>query len=140
MSRRRTLWEEGRRPGRQVATLATLATLGVVWLDVSITDGLSWLFDLAFVAVCVAAALLVRPRDFFAVGVLPPLLMLGVVLLLAVVHRTAVAEKVDGLIQAVVAGLAHQAGALVTGYALALGILALRQVAGRNAGRIRTLA
>jgi hypothetical protein len=123
-----------------VATLATLATLGVVWLDVSITDGLSWLFDLAFVAVCVAAALLVRPRDFFAVGVLPPLLMLGVVLLLAVVHRTAVAEKVDGLIQAVVAGLAHQAGALVTGYALALGILALRQVAGRNAGRIRTLA
>ena len=37
-----------------------------------------------------------------------------------------------------VSGLAHHAGSLVVGYALTLGILALRQVALRNAGAIRS--
>ena len=41
------------------------------------------LFDVAFVLVCVAAALAVRPRDFFVIGVLPPLLMAGTVAVLA---------------------------------------------------------
>jgi hypothetical protein len=36
-----------------------------------------------------------------------------------------------------VSGLAHHAGALVLGYGLALVVLALRQVAMRNAGSIR---
>ena len=78
--------------------------------------------------VCVAAALCVRPREFFAVGVLPPLLMLGIVLALALLTRKAVADEVDGLVQAVVSGLAHHAGALVTGYGLTLSILAVRQL------------
>jgi hypothetical protein len=37
----------------------------------------------------------------------------------------------------VVSGLAHHARALVAGYGLTLALLALRQVAIRNAGRIR---
>jgi mannose/fructose/N-acetylgalactosamine-specific phosphotransferase system component IIC len=90
--------------------------------------------------VCLVAALVVRPYDFFVVGVLPPLLMLATVSLLAAFARTAVAEKVDSLPQAVVSGLAHHAGALVAGYALALAVLALRQVALRNSGRLRTFA
>ena len=40
-------------------------------------------FDLCFVAICLAAALMVRPRDFFTVGVLPPLLMFGTMVLVA---------------------------------------------------------
>jgi hypothetical protein len=112
----------------------------VAGLNIALTDELSLFFDLTFVVLCLMAALSVRPRDFFVVGVLPPLLMLGTVTLLAVVARGAVAEEVDSLVQAVVSGLAHHAGALVAGYALALAILALRQVALRNSGHLRTYA
>lgn len=136
----RTLWEEGRRPGRQVAALSTLAACGLAGLNLALTGRLSLFFDLSYVVVCLVAAFAVRPRDFFAVGVLPPLLMLGVVTLLALVARGAVAEEVDSLVQAVVSGLAHHAGALVAGYGLALTVLALRQLARRNAGRLRTFA
>lgn len=132
-----TLWEEGRSPGRQVTTLAVLAALTVVLVDLAVTGELSFVFDLAFVTVCVAAAMLVRPRDFFVVGVLPPLLMLGTVLLVAATARGSIAEPVDGLVQAVVSGLAHHAGALVVGYGLTLGIIALRQVVTRESGARR---
>jgi hypothetical protein len=133
----RTLWEEGRRPGRLVVTLSMLTALALAGLDLLLTGRLSLFFDLSFVVLCLVAALAVRPRDFFVVGVLPPILMLVTVTLLAGVARTAVAEEVDGLAQAVVSGLAHHAGALVAGYALALVVLALRQVALRNAGLLR---
>ena len=136
----RTLWEEGRRPGRQVVSLSTVATLSIAGLNLLLTEELSLFFDLTFVVICLVAALAVRPRDFFVVGVLPPLLMLATITLLAAFARTAVAEEVDSLVQAVVSGLAHHAGALVAGYALALTILCLRQVALRNSGRLRTFA
>ena len=96
------------------------------------------LFDVTFVLVSVVAALAVRPKDFFVIGVFPPLLMLGTVVLVALTFRGIVADKGDGFLQAVVSGLAHHAGSLVAGYALTLGILALRQVALRNAGAIRS--
>jgi hypothetical protein len=135
--RRKTLWEEGRHPGRLVVHAAAAAALLVVVAHLLLADELTWVFDLAFVLVCVSAALAVRPRDFFVVGVLPPLLMAGTMLLLALVARGAVADARDGVVQALVSGLAHHAGALILGYALALGVLALRQVAARNAGVIR---
>lgn len=131
------MWDEGRKPGRQVVTLSTLAALAVAWLNVGLSGRLSLFFDLTFVVLCLVAALAVRPRDFFVVGVLPPLLMLGVMTMLAMAARGAVADEVDGLVQAVVSGLAHHAGGLVAGYALTLAVLALRQVALRNSGRIR---
>jgi lysylphosphatidylglycerol synthetase-like protein (DUF2156 family) len=137
VSGRRTLWEEGRHRGRLVANVAILAIAGVVALDLRVNHGLTLLFDIVFVLVCLAAALLVRPKDFFVVGVLPPLLMAATVLALAVLSRDAVGEPGDGVIQAMVSGLAHRAGALVTGYVLTLLILALRQVATKNAGAIR---
>lgn len=140
MSSRRTLWEEGRQPGRKVVTLSVCVSAVIVTTDLALTEKLSLFYDLAFVTLCVVAALSVRPHDFFVVGVLPPLLMLATVLVLAFVDRGAIADKVDGVVQALVSGLAHHAGALVAGYGLVLGILALRQVAARNSGRIRTLA
>lgn len=135
---RRTLWEEGRHPGALVRSVAVLGVLSVAFVDVMLLGRLSALFDLAFVVTCMGAALLVRPRDFFAVGVLPPLMMLMVVGVLAVWFRDVVAEPGDGLVQALVTGLAHHAGALVTGYAFVLLLLLLRQLAVRNAGAIRS--
>ncbi len=116
---------------------AALAGAGT-WLDLQLTGEVSLVFDLVFVVLCVAAALMVRRRDFFTVGVLPPLLMLASVLLLASTARETVAEEVDPFVQAVVSGLATHAGALVAGYSLALTVLALRQVALRNEGLLRT--
>ena len=133
----RTLWEEGRKPGRLVASVAGLLVLAAVLLDLLLFDDLTLVFDVAFVLICVAAALAVRPRDFFVIGVYPPLLMAGTVAVLAVLTPGVVAEPADGFLQAVVSGLAHHSGFLVLGYALTLGILALRQVALRNAGVLR---
>lgn len=117
--------------------VAVLAAAGLVALDLALTHQISWVFDVGFVLLCVAAALAVRPRDFFPVGVLPPLLMAAVVLALALFVRTAVSDAQDGLVQSFVSGLAHHAGALVTGYVLTLLVLALRQVALHNAGSLR---
>lgn len=137
MSSRRTLWEEGRQPGRLVTHGAAAVALLVVILDLALNHDITWVFDVAFVVLCLASALAVRPRDFFMVGVFPPLLMAVTIVVLAVVARGSVADERDGLVQALVSGLAHHAGALVTGYALTLVVLALRQVALRNSGSIR---
>lgn len=139
-ARQRTLWDEGRWRGRLVVLVSAMAVLTLAWLDVSITGALTLLFDVPFVVVCLVAALAVRPGDFFAVGVMPPLLMLGTIVLLAAVDRVAVAHELDGMVQAVVSGLAHHAGALVTGHVVTLAVLGLRQVALRNAGRLRSFA
>jgi hypothetical protein len=120
-----------------VTHAAAAVVLLVVVLDLRVSDDLTLLFDLVFVVVCVAAALAVRPQDFFTIGVFPPLLMAATVAALAVVAREAVADPTDGFLQAVVSGLAHHSGFLVLGYALTLLILALRQLAIRNAGAIR---
>lgn len=134
----RTLWEEGRRPGLLVAAVAGLALLCVAALDLAAFSGLTLLFDVAFVMVCTAAALAVRPRDFFVPGVLPPLLMAATIAVIATAWRGAVADPGDGFLQTLVSGLAHHAGALTVGYGLTLAVLALRQVARRNSGAIRT--
>lgn len=126
MSQRRTLWEEGREPGRQVVALGLALALTAVVVDQALTGNVGWIFDVSFVLICVGTALLVRPSDFFTVGVLPPLLMVAVFTLLGLTRPGVIADKSDGVIQAVISGLGHHAGALVIGYALCLGILAIR--------------
>lgn len=113
--------------GSRVVRLAVLSGLVVIAIDLSLLGRLSFLFDLGFVAICLAAALAVHPRDFFRVGVLPPLLLLFFITALALVHRGWIADAGDGLVQAVVSGLAHRASALLTAYLLALAVLATRQ-------------
>lgn len=134
---RRTLWEEGRRPGRLVVGAALAALLAVVLVSLLVGNRIGLGFDVAFVLVCVGAALSVRPQDFFTVGVLPPLLLAATVLLLSILDRGAIARVEDAVAQAVVSGLAHHALALVVGYALTLAVLGLRQVALRNQGALR---
>lgn len=136
-SHHRTLWEEGDHPGRVVVSVAGVTVLLVVLLDLAVDHGVTLLSDVVFVLVCVGAALAVRPRDFFVIGVLPPLMMGATVTALAVLARGSVADPSDGVLQALVSGLALHAGALVTGYGLVLAILAIRQVALRNAGALR---
>lgn len=123
----RTLWEEGHEPGRQVVALGLALTLTVVVLDIGIAGGVGLLFDIAFVGVCLALALLVRPQDFFTVGVLPPLLMLGTMVIVALNGPKVIAAPHDGVVQAVVTGLAHHSLALFAGYAVCLVTLLVRQ-------------
>ena len=126
-SQRRTLWEEGREPGRQVVALGLALALTAVVVDQWLAGHVGVLFDLSFVLLCIAPALAVRPSDFFTVGVLPPMLMVVVFAMIGTTRPELIADPGDGVIQAVVSGLSHHAGALVTGYLLCLGVLAVRQ-------------
>ena len=122
----RTLWEEGREPGRQVVALGLALALTAVVLDQAVLGQVGLFFDVCFVLTCVATALLVRPSDFFTIGVLPPLLMGAVFTMLGLARPEVIADPGDGVVQAVISGLGHHAGALVTGYLLCLAILAVR--------------
>ncbi|WP_188113434.1 DUF6542 domain-containing protein [Nocardioides humilatus] len=128
-----TLWEQGEEPGHEVAALAVALLLTATTIDLALADALGLLFDLAFVTVCATAALRVRPADFFTVGVLPPLAMLSSLLLLAFAEPASIAHPEDGVVQATISGLSGHAIALVIGYLLCLGVLAVRnQVQNRS--------
>ena len=126
MTHARTVWEEGREPGRQVVALGAAVSLTTVIVDLAITDEISLLFDLVFVLLCLFLALDVHPADFFTAGVLPPLLMVGVFAMLATTRPTTLGEAGDGAVQAVVSGLSHHSEALVAGYGLCLAVLLIR--------------
>lgn len=106
--------------------LGATAALTVTVLDVLLVGELSLFFDLCFVVICLGVAAAAPPRDFFVAAVLPPLLMVGLFTLLGVAAPGAVADPGDGVVQAVVAGLAHHSAALLAGYAVCLGCLAVR--------------
>jgi hypothetical protein len=125
----RPFWD-GTSRGTEVVALCVALTLTAATAEISVSGHVRLFFDVCFVAVCATAALLVRPRDFFTVGVLPPLLMFGTMVLVALNGRAVVADRHDSLVQAVVTGLAHHSVALFVGYAAALTILVLRRRAG----------
>lgn len=137
---RRTLWEEGRHPAALVIFAATAAVVAAATVSILLTGQVGIAFDVMLVAACLGAALMVRPQEFFPIGVLPPLLLLGAVVAVAFVDRSAIARADDPLGQAVVSGLAHHGVALAIAYALTLGVLGLRQLALRNHGALRRKA
>jgi hypothetical protein len=124
--RPKTIWD-GETRGSEVVALASALTLTAAAIDIVLSGRLGLFFDVCFVAICLAAALMVRPRDFFNVGVLPPLLMLGTMVLVALNGAQVIAARHDSVIQAVITGLAHHSVALFVGYAVCLGTLVLRQ-------------
>ena len=73
-----------------------------------------------------------RPRDFFTVGVLPPLVMFATMVIVALNGPRVIAAPHDGVVQAVVTGLAHHSLALFAGYAVCLVTLLVRQRAARH--------
>ncbi len=127
MSHTRAIWDDGREPGRAVVALGVAVALSAIVVNVAMVGRVTMFFDLWFVLLCLGVALLVRPRDFFTVGVLPPLIMVGSFAVLAVDRPEAIASAHDGIVQAVVSGLAHHSVALVCGYALCLVTLFARQ-------------
>ncbi len=106
--------------------LGSALVLTAVSVDLLLSGSLSLFFDLTFVASCLLLAWQVRPADFFTVGVLPPLLMLGVFVFAGVVAPGLIARPVDGVLQAVISGLSGHAGALIVGYILVLASLFYR--------------
>ena len=127
MSHTRAIWDEGREPGRAVVALGVAVALTVIAVDLAIVGRVSMFFDLWFVVLCLGLAVLVQPRDFFTIGVLPPLIMVGAFAMLAIDRPEAIATADDGFVQAVVSGLAHHSVALVCGYTLCLATLYARQ-------------
>jgi len=113
--------------GSRVTRLAALTGVLVLSLDLVVNAHPSILFDVGFVVVCVGAALAVRPADFFRVGVLPPLLLLALMTVTALLHRAWLGPTGNGVLQAVVSGLAHRASGLLVAYLLTLAVLAVRQ-------------
>ncbi|MBU1800687.1 MAG: hypothetical protein KKA97_00265 [Actinobacteria bacterium] len=109
-----------------MAALGVALALTAAALDLVLGGQIGLLFDLAFVLLCLALALAVHPRDFFTVGVLPPILMLVTFTLLAMTRSESIARAEDGLVQAIVSGLSHHSLALVIGYLLALAVLVVR--------------
>jgi len=127
VSASRTIWDEGRENGRAVVALGAAVALSAIAVNLAMVGRVSMFFDLWFVVLCLGLALLVHPRDFFTVGVLPPLIMLGAFVVLAAGRPEAIASPRDGIVQAVVSGLAHHSVALIAGYALCLVTLLFRQ-------------
>jgi hypothetical protein len=125
----RPFWD-GVSRGSEVVALSVALTLTAATVEITLGGHLHVFFDLCFVAVCIAAAMLVRPRDFFTIGVLPPLLMCGTMVLVALNGPSVVAAPHDSVVQAVVTGLAHHSVALFVGYAVCLTTLVLRRRAG----------
>jgi len=126
----RLIWD-GVSRGSEVVALASALTLTAATVEIAVSGHLRLFFDVCFVAICLASALLVRPRDYFTVGVLPPLLMFGTMVLVALNGTRVIAHRHDSVVQAVITGLAHHAVALFIGYAVCLVTLVLRQRADR---------
>ena len=124
------IWD-GHSRGSEVVALSTALTLTAATVEITLAGGLGLFFDLCFVATCLTAALMVRPREFFTVGVLPPLLMLGTMVLVALNGTQVIASRHDSVVQAVITGLARHSVALFIGYAVCLVTLALRRRATR---------
>lgn len=122
-----TIWDEGTEPARRVVLLGVALTLTAAALDLLVGHDLGWIFDVCFVLLAPVLALRVHPRDFFPISLTPPLLLLGLFVVIAVVEPAVIARADDGLVQATLSGLAHHSWALFLGYAGCLAFLQVRR-------------
>lgn len=127
MTQRRTLWEEGSEPAQQIIALGAAVTLTAACADLLFSGGLHAFFDLCFVGLCVGLALMIRPGDFFTSGVLPPLLLIGVLSVFGLFKQDAITNADSGLVGAVTTGLGEHVEALLIGSILTLVVLAIRR-------------
>ena len=113
-------------PGRGIILLGHIAAFAVAAVDIALNHELTLFFSLGFVLIGLLCALSVRRSDLFTAGVLPPLLLAAVVGFFAVAMPSAVGAPSGAISHAWVAGLAHNAGGLVSAHAAALLMIALR--------------
>lgn len=127
MSATPQVWDAGTEPGPQLVLFGVAATLSFVVVDLLLVGRLSLFFDLCFIVLCLVLALRIRAADMFTAGVLPPLIMLGVFVLLAITFPTSLTGSPGSIAQTVISGLAGHSVALAVGYLLCLGCLAIRR-------------
>lgn len=121
----------GAEPPKALVLLGAAGSMAVLAvLEVLVVGHIGLLVGLGFVVVCIAAALVVRAEDLFTAGVLPPLLMLGLLLAVSLLHPAGIAVRAldhgAGTLQVLIAGFVAQAGALVVAHMLALVLVGLR--------------
>lgn len=117
---------------RGTVVLGCLAMAAITGLD--LIDGrLGLLFSLGFVLVVITLPLAIDVRELFPAGVLPPLLLLGTLLLVCVLRPAGAA--VDGiaddaaLITRYIGAVVDHGLTLVIGHGLALGVIVWRILA-----------
>jgi hypothetical protein len=113
-------------PGRGIILLGHTAAFAIAAVDIAVNHELTLFFSLGFVLIGLICALGVRRSDLFTAGVLPPLLLATVVGVFSVIMPSAVGTPSGSISHAWVAGLAHNAGGLVSAHAAALLMIALR--------------
>ena len=113
------------------SAIALGVALALTWLvlDTLVSTPLGALLGTGFALTCLWLALTIRPGHFFTVGVLPPLLLVGVLVLAALLRPAALDG--DGLLDRVVGGLVDQRLALVLAWAGTLAVLLTRSATGR---------
>ena len=122
-------WIHGTEPVRRLWALGAALTLTAVGIDQIFGGQLSLFFDVCFIAICALLAWRVQHGGFYAAAWMPPGLLFGTVLFLAMTSPAMVADEGDGTIQALVSGLAHHSVGLAGGFAVAVAVLQWR---GRN--------
>ena len=115
---------------RGAVLVSAVGVAGAATLQLGLTDQLGVFFDCCFVLASLTAALTVRSDGYFTAGVLPPLLMVGVLTAVAMIRPAAIdapgLADDAGLVQRVIAGVVSHAAALVIGHGLAIAVLGLR--------------
>ena len=113
-----------------VVVAGAVALLGSAFVEILLLRTLGVLTGIVLVAVAVGTALTVRERDLFTAGVLAPLLLVGVLMVVATVRPAGIAvtelDAAASAPQRVISGFVDLAGALVVAHGLALAIVALR--------------
>lgn len=123
---------------RQAIVSACVVMAAITLLDIVVDGKLGTLFSVGFILIAVTTPLSVDVRALFAPGILPPLLMIGTILVVAIVSPSSI--PADGLassagtLQRLIAGIIDQATALVVGHLLALGFIGLRILAAPDRG------
>jgi len=121
----------GAEPPRRLVLLGAAAGLVLAaTCEILVRGSLGLVTGLGLVVVSIGAALLMRPAELFTAGILPPLLSLGLLIVVAVVHPQAIGVRsLDpgaGTAQVVIAGFVDLAGALVVAHLLALLLVGMR--------------
>lgn len=115
---------------RGVIVLVSVLLTGATTIEVWRSGRLGIFFAICFVLAVLTAALLVRSDGYYAVGALPPLLMLVVLVAVAQVEPQAIQAyglaTEAGALQRVIAGVVNHATPLAIGHGLVLLVIAAR--------------
>lgn len=118
---------------RGVVVVALLTAAGAAWLEIALTGRLGWFFDVVFVLVSATNALAAAREALYAPTVAPPLVLVAVIVVVAIVQPDALDEPGTppdaSLVQLVVVAVVHHALALVLGLGSALAIVGWRRTA-----------